>query len=145
MKYRFQLERERIIPARNPDLSSINSATGDINHTIDWAKRPSLNWPSIYLVAPSKGAITWTALVSTQITSGNFQSKGDWQPITISSGSRVQGLYSLSGKTSYRQISWSLEAARSSVILIVLLWNLTGISTTLLLICLWNFRATGKV
>ena len=24
----------------------------------------------------------------------------------------VQGLYSLSGKTSYRQISWNLEAAR---------------------------------
>ena len=28
----------------------------------------------------------------------------------------LQGLYSLSGKTSYRQISWSLEAARLSVI-----------------------------
>ena len=32
----------------------------------------------------------------------------------------LQGLYSLSGKTSYRQISWSLEAARSDVIMIVL-------------------------
>ena len=33
------------------------------------------------------------------------------------------GLYSLSCKTSYRQISWSLEAARLGVIIIVALWN----------------------
>ena len=32
---------------------------------------------------------------------------------------RKLGLYSLSGKTSYRQISWSLEAARLCVIMIV--------------------------
>ena len=38
------------------------------------------------------------------------------------------GLYSLSGKTSYRQISWSLEAARLDVALVVSLWNLTGTS-----------------
>ena len=38
----------------------------------------------------------------------------------------IQGLYSLSGKTSYRQISWSLEAARLGVIMIVSLSNLTG-------------------
>ena len=31
--------------------------------------------------------------------------------------------YSLSGKTSYRQISWSLEAVRLGVIMIVSLWN----------------------
>ena len=35
------------------------------------------------------------------------------------------GLYSLSGQTSYRNISWSLESARLDVIMIVLLWNLT--------------------
>ena len=56
-----------------------------------------------------------------------------------------QGLYSLSGKTSYRQISWSLEAARLSVIVIVSLWNLTGISAALLPRCLSNFRAIEKV
>ena len=33
-------------------------------------------------------------------------------------------LYSLSGKMSYRQISWSLGAMRLDVIMIVLLWNL---------------------
>ena len=34
----------------------------------------------------------------------------------------IQGLYSLSVRTSYRQISWSLEVARLEVIMIVLLW-----------------------
>ena len=43
----------------------------------------------------------------------------------------TQGLYSLSGKTSYRQISWSLDATRLDVIMIISLWNLTGISTAL--------------
>ena len=56
-----------------------------------------------------------------------------------------QGLYSLSGKTSYHQISRSLEAARLDVTIIVSLWNLTGISAALLRRCLSNFRAIGKV
>ena len=43
-----------------------------------------------------------------------------------------QGLYSLSGKTSYRQISWSLETGRLDVIMIVSIWNLTCISAALL-------------
>ena len=34
-----------------------------------------------------------------------------------------QGLYSLSGRTSYRWISWSLEAARLDVVMIGSLWN----------------------
>ena len=37
-------------------------------------------------------------------------------------------LYSLSGKTSYHQTSWSLEGARLDVIMIVSFWKLTGIS-----------------
>ena len=41
----------------------------------------------------------------------------------------VQGLYSLSDKTSYRHISWSLEITRLDLIMIVSLWHLTGIST----------------
>ena len=56
------------------------------------------------------------------------------------------GYYSLSGKTSWRQIfSWSLEPARLDVMIIVSLWNLTGISTAPLPRCLPNFRAIGKV
>ena len=41
-------------------------------------------------------------------------------------------LYSLSGKTSYSQISRSLEALRFNRVMIVSLWNLTGISAALL-------------
>ena len=54
---------------------------------------------------------------------------------------RCLGLYSLSGKTSYCQISRSLEAARLGVIMIVSLWNLTGISAAVLPRCLSNFKA----
>ena len=50
-----------------------------------------------------------------------------------------QGLYSLSGKTSYCQISRSLEAARLGVMIIVLL------SAALLPRCLSNFRVLEKV
>ena len=54
-------------------------------------------------------------------------------------------LYSLSGKTSCRQISWCLKAARLDVMMIVSLWNLTGISVALLPRCLSNFGAIVKV
>ena len=37
-------------------------------------------------------------------------------------------LYSLSHKTSYHQILWTREAARLNVMMIVTLWNLSGIS-----------------
>ena len=50
-----------------------------------------------------------------------------------------QGLYSLSGKTSYRKISWSLEAARFEFRLFQSLWNLTGTSAAALPRCLSNF------
>ena len=54
----------------------------------------------------------------------------------------TQGLYSLSGKKSYRKISWSLEAARFRFKLFQSLWNLAGTSAALLPRCLSNFRAT---
>ena len=54
---------------------------------------------------------------------------------------RTLGLYSLSGKTSYRKISWSLEAARFWFRLFQSLWNLAGTSAALLPRCLSNFRA----
>ena len=49
------------------------------------------------------------------------------------------GLYSLSGKTSYRKISWSLEAARFEFRLFQSLWNLTGTSAAALPRWLSNF------
>ena len=52
-----------------------------------------------------------------------------------------QGLYSLSGKTSYRKISRSLEAAIFGLYLFQSLWNLAGTSAALLPRCLSNFRA----
>ena len=63
----------------------------------------------------------------------------------IRASDATQGLYSLSGKTSYRQISWSLEAARLDVAIIVSFWNLTGTSAAAVPRYLSNFRAIGKV
>ena len=50
------------------------------------------------------------------------------------------GPVSISDKTSYRKISWSLEAARLVVQIIASLWNLTGTSAALLPRCLSNFE-----
>ena len=55
------------------------------------------------------------------------------------------GPYSLSGKTSYRKISWSLEAARFGFKLFQSLWNLAGTSAALLPRCLSNFRAIRQL
>ena len=71
--------------------------------------------------------------------SGQLMWLGDW-PV-----SRYPGLYSLSGKTSHRQISWSFEAARLGVMIIAPLWNLTGPSAALPPRGLSNCRAIGKV
>ena len=51
------------------------------------------------------------------------------------------GLYSLSGRTSYRNIKWSREAARFICRLFQTLWNLTGTSTAALPRCLSILRA----
>ena len=56
----------------------------------------------------------------------------------------ILGLYSLSGKSSYYQISWSLEVARLDAIVTITLWNLTATSAPLLPRCLSNFKAIGK-
>ena len=54
---------------------------------------------------------------------------------------RFQLFRILKGKTSYRKISWSLEAARFGSKLFQSLWNLAGTSAALLPRCLSNFRA----
>ena len=51
------------------------------------------------------------------------------------------GLYSLSGKTSYRKISCSLEAARFGFKLFQSLWNLAGTSAAAPPRCLSYFRS----
>ena len=71
----------------------------------------------------------------------------DDEPIDIIQNGRwylqksTLGPYSLSGKTSYRKISWSLEAARFGFNLFQSLWNLAGTWAALLPRCLSNFRA----
>ena len=51
------------------------------------------------------------------------------------------GPRSISDKTSYHKISWSLEAARLKVEIIASLWNLEGTSVAPLPRCLSNFKA----
>ena len=58
----------------------------------------------------------------------------------ISLRNSLHGLYSLSGWTSCRKISRSLEAGRFRSRLFQSLWNLTGISAALLPRCLSNFK-----
>ena len=48
-------------------------------------------------------------------------------------------------QTSCRKILWSLEAAKLDDVMIVQIWNLTGISATLLLRCLSTLWAIGKI
>ena len=55
-----------------------------------------------------------------------------------------QGPVSISDKTSYRKISWNLEAARLVVKIIASLWNMTGASAAVLPRCLSNFRAIAQ-
>ena len=64
-----------------------------------------------------------------------------WRHIGRGSPRSYARLYSLSGKTSYSKISWSLEAARFGFKLFRSLWNLAGNSAALLPKCLSNFRA----
>ena len=47
----------------------------------------------------------------------------------------------ISEKTSYRRISWSLEATRFVFRIVPSFWNLTGTSAALLPMCLSNFKA----
>ena len=67
------------------------------------------------------------------------------QHCRIAHGEHILCLYSLSGKTSYPQISWSLEAVRLDVMMITSLLILTGIMAALLQRCQLNFRAIEKV
>ena len=65
-----------------------------------------------------------------------------WWPSNIHTS---LSLYSLSNRTSYCQISRSIEAARLGVMMIVSLRHLTGIAAVVLPRCLSNFRAIRKV
>ena len=92
---------------------------------------------SLYFGDPVKKDITSSKFILVaQIIPG--------KPVNIT-GVDSQGLYSLSGKTSYHYILWTLESTRLNVIMITSLWNLTGISAALLPRCQSNFRAIEKI
>ena len=65
-----------------------------------------------------------------KVSSSKYYTRETWNVLLVKLvrplSSHSLGLYSLSGKTSYRQISRSLEAARLDLAMIVSLWNLTG-------------------
>ena len=91
-----------------------------------------------------------TSLVSTSIISPMDVTNSQWLlnkfivywMLFVDNGLQcILGLYSLSGRTSYRKISWSLEATRFGFILFQSFWNLTGPSAAVLPRCLSNFRA----
>ena len=65
--------------------------------------------------------------------------------LTAITGIITQGLYPLSGHTSCRKISWSLETARFLFKRFQSLWNLTVTSAAALPRCLSNFRATRSL
>ena len=56
-----------------------------------------------------------------------------------------QGPVSISDKTSYFKISWSLEAARFVIRIVRSLWNLAGTSAAPLPKCLSNFKVKRKL
>ena len=79
--------------------------------------------------------MSWrTCVVVKQIQSQNFT---EFSPNLLIH----QGPVSISEKTSYRKISWSLEATRFVFRVVRSLWNLTGTSAALLPMCLSNFKA----
>ena len=70
----------------------------------------------------------------------NWKIFDGWQGTIYCNINLNLGIYSLSGRASYSEITWSLEAARLDVGMIVSLWKLTGIWAALLPRCLSNFR-----
>ena len=118
-----------------------------------------IDWPDINLKLSSGTSIcifwcsytTWTQNQDNTIRKDLIISDYTYPPFTTSDTSSKwwqhaysvckQSLHSLSGRTSYRKISWSLEAASFGFNFFQSLWNLTSTSAASLSICLSNFRA----
>ena len=94
----------------------------------------SMNTAMFYSVPPLVSIISFISHnvenIALQISATyTVQDKSAWLnngSIKWNAAKRTLGLYSLSGRTSYRNISWSLEAAKLDVIMIESLWNLTS-------------------
>ena len=138
-------------------------------HTFSWMKmlefRSKFHWSSFLRVQLTKFQHWFRSWLDTDQATSHYRNQGwlDYRRIYVSLGfnefklhttrdrwaslqylmtvCNMQGLYSLSGKTSYCKISWSLETARFGFGLYQSLWNFTGTSAALLPRCLSNFRA----
>ena len=136
----------------------LNKQSSDIGFSL-WLSLPIPHWPASQPSYPGPLANfhtpgTTCCANSQYIWKGNF-SQGRPGPISYTSSclsptsptwkvhipNNIQGLYSLSGKTPYWKISWSLEAARFRFKLFQSLWNLAGTLAALLPRCLSNCRA----
>ena len=78
---------------------------------------------------------------SLQLTGRSCEIRVTYQDWYIIKAADTQGLYSLRGRTSYRQILWRREAVSSGFRLFQSLCNLTGTSAATLPRCLSTFRA----
>ena len=114
-----------------------------------WNHVPSLPYFREIVLIPFNGKISgsrpslsddWVPHTVTEVIGSAWQAE-----LLLECHHHTQGLYSLSRRTSYPKISWSLEAARLDVIMMVSLWNLTGTSAAALPRCLPIFREIGKV
>ena len=102
-----------------------------------WIPRIKGQWRGkcFHLMTPSCDAGYWS---SRWCKTAMYQSKHTVIPLQIQ---LCLGLYLLCWWTSYRKISWSLEAARFGFTLFQSLWHLTGTSAAALPRCLSNVRA----
>ena len=104
----------------------------------------SANLGILHHCCNAAGFRVWHYLVSVWVPVPVLALLGDLPNFKEIASSRLTttfpDLYSLSGRTSYRKNSWSLEAARFRFRLFQSLWNLTGTSAAAQPRCLSNFR-----
>ena len=87
-------------PTNSWNANTINVWDTDLSITVP-VHIFTINWNSLLMIA----GVSWIQLTCPILIS-------QWLEQYYHSDTTTQGLYSLSGKTSYRKISWSLEAAR---------------------------------
>ena len=119
-----------IFPKRCFVKSSIANHKGLVMsayHYVSWSKNENMVISHGGLLPADDNEILWPV--------------GEVTVISVWSDDLGQGLYSLSGKTSYCKSSWRLEVARFRFRLFQSLWNSTGPSAAALPRCLSNFIA----
>ena len=129
----------------NEDVAGA-APTGDAPTTSEWSTillptkvRLILEtWRYVMVIKPCKSKLLWPNYWTFQEIVTQFERCG---VLSWPGADRFQLYISISGRTSYRKFSWSLEAARFGFRLFQSLWNLTGTSAATLSRCLSNSRA----